>query len=96
MKQLKKIPHRTCVGCLEKKPKKYLIRIIRTPDNKIELDETGKKSGRGAYICYNIECFKKAISGKKLFKALEIEISPDVLNQLAEKLELEKNKNNDN
>lgn len=94
MKRLKKIPQRTCIGCLEKKPKKHLIRIVRTPDSKIELDETGKKSGRGAYVCYNIECFKKAISGNKLFKALEKEISPDVIAKIAKKFELEKNNNN--
>ena len=53
----KKIPERKCIGCSEKKAKKDLIRIVRLPDEKgVEIDRTGKKSGRGAYICHNIEC----------------------------------------
>ena len=56
----KKIPSRKCLGCMESLPKKELIRLVRSPEGEISLDFTGKKSGRGAYICQNITCFSKA------------------------------------
>ena len=56
----KKIPTRQCLGCNEHKPKKELLRVLRTPEGEIVLDFTGKKSGRGAYICYDVKCLKKA------------------------------------
>jgi len=68
-----------CVGCHEMKPKKELIRIVRTPQETVELDPTGKRSGRGAYICPQKECLQKAIKGKRLEKALEKPISKEML-----------------
>ncbi len=85
MKHDKKIPYRTCVGCQERKPKRELLRIIRTPDSKIELDVTGKKSGRGAYLCYNMACFQEAIKKKRLGKALKTDLSLEIITTLGEK-----------
>lgn len=76
----RKIPQRMCVGCKTMKNKKELIRIVRTPEGSVDLDITGKKSGRGAYICTKPECLDLAIKGKRLQKALEHEISDEVLN----------------
>ncbi len=78
----KKVPLRMCVGCQEMKPKKELIRIVRTPESEILLDSTGKKSGRGAYICPKKECLEKALKGKRLEKNLEQQISEDIINRL--------------
>lgn len=78
MPKIKKIPQRMCVGCQEMKPKKELIRVVRTPQESIEIDATGKRAGRGAYICPNTECLKKAIKGKRLEKALQRPISQEV------------------
>jgi hypothetical protein len=85
MKHSKKIPYRTCVGCQLRKPKKELLRIIRTPEGIIEIDVTGKKSGRGAYLCYNMECFKMATIKGKLNKALKVEISTETIKLIEEK-----------
>ena len=78
MPKTKKIPQRLCVGCQEMKPKKQLLRIVRTPDELIAIDLTGKNAGRGAYICHDPECLKKARKGKRLEKALKTAIPPDV------------------
>lgn len=86
MPRVKKIPQRMCVGCQEMKAKKELIRVVRTPDDKIEIDPTGKLSGRGAYICPQIECLQKAIKGKRLDKALQRSITQDVLEVLRQGL----------
>jgi len=82
----RKIPLRTCVGCGEQKPKRELIRIVRTPEGQVEIDPTGKKSGRGTYICPQRSCLQKAIKGKKIERSLKHEISPEVLEKLAEQL----------
>ncbi|TFB08257.1 YlxR family protein [Candidatus Atribacteria bacterium MT.SAG.1] len=81
MKNLK-IPIRTCIGCQCKKPKKEMIRIIRTPEGKIEIDKTGKKSGRGAYLCGNIECLDIALRKSNLNKSLKQDISLQTLDEL--------------
>lgn len=86
MVKVRKVPQRMCVGCQEMKPKKELIRIVRTPEETIEIDFTGKKNGRGAYICPNPECLKKAVKAKRLEKAFQQKIDPEVLNQLSERL----------
>jgi len=75
----RKIPQRMCVGCREMKNKRDLIRIVRTPEGTITADNTGKKPGRGAYVCPNLDCLQAAIKGKRLQKALEHEIPQDVL-----------------
>ncbi len=87
-KKIPKIPFRTCVGCQGKKPKRDLLRIIRTPDGIIEIDETGKKSGRGAYLCYNKTCFQEAMKKKRLAKALKEELTQTTIQELEEKFNL--------
>ncbi|QGG48218.1 RNase P modulator RnpM [Heliorestis convoluta] len=82
MVRTKKIPQRICVGCNERKEKKALIRVVRTPESEIVFDPTGKKSGRGAYLCISQECLSKAIKAKRLEKALKQAISPDVIETL--------------
>lgn len=82
----RKIPQRMCVGCREMKNKKELIRIVRTPDGEIEMDLTGKKAGRGAYICSSKECLVEATRGKRLQKALEHEITPEMLETIKQKI----------
>ena len=77
-----KIPVRTCIGCQCKKPKKEMIRIIRTPEGKIEIDKTGKKSGRGAYLCGNVECLNTALSKKHLNRSLKQDIPLQTLDEL--------------
>ncbi|NLO88891.1 MAG: YlxR family protein [Clostridia bacterium] len=83
----RKIPERMCVGCREKKPKRDMVRIVRSPEGNVELDFTGKKSGRGAYICYNITCLEKAQKNKALERALQINIQPELWVELDAALE---------
>lgn len=87
MPKVRKTPQRMCVGCQEMKPKKELIRIVRTPQESIEIDSTGKRSGRGAYICPRIECLQRAGKEKRLEKALQRQISKEIYRLLAERLE---------
>lgn len=82
MPKPRKIPQRMCVGCREMKNKRGLLRIVRTPEGAIEVDITGKKAGRGAYVCPNIECLNQAIKRKSLHKALEKEIPQEILERL--------------
>ena len=85
--KVKKIPQRKCVGCEEMKAKKELIRIVRSPEGVIELDLTGKKAGRGAYVCPNKECITIAYKGRRMERALEKQVSDDVYKRLLEELE---------
>ncbi|MDF2636006.1 MAG: hypothetical protein K0R78_2880 [Pelosinus sp.] len=78
----KKTPQRMCVGCQELKNKKELLRIVRTPDDEVILDTTGKKSGRGAYLCSNEQCLTKAFKEKRLERALKRVVNPEVYEQL--------------
>ena len=78
----KKIPQRTCVGCMNKKEKKELIRIVKNKQNEIYIDKTGKKDGRGIYICNNIDCLEKAIKTKKIERTFEMMISEKIYNDL--------------
>ncbi|MCH5199090.1 MAG: YlxR family protein [Oscillospiraceae bacterium] len=84
--QQKKIPVRRCVGCGEMKQKKELIRIVRTPEGEICADPTGKKSGRGAYICRSSDCLMKAEKGKKLERSFECRISQEIYSALSEEI----------
>ena len=77
-----KIPQRTCIGCKYKKPKKEMIRIVRTPDGKIIIDETGKKSGRGAYLCGDVKCLDIAFKENSLNKSLKQDIPLQTLAEL--------------
>lgn len=87
MVRKRKIPLRMCVGCREMKSKKELVRVVRTPEGDVDLDPSGKKSGRGAYICPSPVCFKKAVKAKSLQKALEHEIPAEVLEKLGKSIE---------
>ncbi|MBQ6020496.1 MAG: YlxR family protein [Clostridia bacterium] len=80
--QQKKIPMRRCSGCGENKPKRELIRVVRTPEGSVELDLTGKKNGRGAYICRSAECLKKAEKAKRFDRAFETSVPPEVYEAL--------------
>jgi uncharacterized protein len=82
----KKIPLRKCTGCQEMKPKKELIRIVLTPEGETALDPTGKRSGRGAYICRNIDCFTLARKKKALDRSLKCTVSEEIYDRLAEEL----------
>lgn len=86
----KKIPLRMCVGCREMKPKKELLRVVRSPEDEISIDFTGKKSGRGAYICPEDACLQRAAKQKQLDRALERPISPDVIEQLRRQIRFSK------
>jgi len=80
----KKIPLRKCTGCNEMKPKKELIRVLKTTEEEIILDKTGKKNGRGAYLCNSLECFKLARKSRGLERSLQVKI-PDELYETLEK-----------
>ncbi len=84
----KKIPMRQCTGCREMKPKRELIRVVRSPENDIALDFKGKAPGRGAYVCHSQECLKRAIKSKALEKSLEVSIPDDIYLQLKEQMEV--------
>ncbi len=81
---VKKIPQRMCIGCQNMFNKRDLIRIVKDPEGEIFIDPTGKKSGRGAYICSNIECLQKTIKSKRLEKAFKIKIPDQVYESLQE------------
>lgn len=83
----KKIPMRQCLGCREMKPKRELIRVVRSPEGEISLDFKGKASGRGAYICPDAGCLKKAVKAKALERALEAQIPPEIYQKLNEQME---------
>jgi predicted RNA-binding protein YlxR (DUF448 family) len=70
-------PLRTCIACHETKPKRELLRVVKTPDGHVFIDATGKKSGRGAYICARLACWQKAMKEKRLEREFEIEIPPE-------------------
>ena len=82
----KKIPLRMCTGCMEMKPKKELIRIVKTPEDEVSVDLTGKKSGRGAYVCKSTECLQKAFKTKRLSRNLDISISEEIYDKLKEEI----------
>ena len=83
----RKTPLRMCVGCREMKPKKELIRAVRSPEGEVTLDTTGKKAGRGAYVCRNAECLKRALKQRQLDRALETHLDDAVNVQLTETMQ---------
>lgn len=83
----KKIPMRMCVGCREMKPKRGLIRVVRSQDGNVTVDFTGKAAGRGAYVCRSVECLERAIKTRGLDRALEHKIEDTVFLQLKEELQ---------
>lgn len=86
----KKIPMRQCLGCREMKPKRELIRAVKSPEGVISLDFKGKAAGRGAYICPSKDCLKKAIKGKALEKTFSSQIPPEVYEELERQMEAAK------
>lgn len=82
MMKTKKIPMRMCLGCGEMKPKRELIRVVKSKEGDISLDLTGKKSGRGAYICKSVECFEKARKARKIERSFSCMISEDIYNSM--------------
>ena len=83
----KKVPMRQCVGCGEMKSKKDLLRVIKTPEEEIILDATGRKNGRGAYICASMECLKTARQRKGLERSLKVAIPQEVYESLEQEME---------
>ena len=83
----KKIPQRQCMGCRERKAKKELIRVVRTPEGEVCLDFSGKLNGRGSYICPDPECLKKAQKAKSLERSLEVPIPQEVYDRLEKEME---------
>lgn len=75
----KKIPMRMCVGCREMKPKRELLRVVRSPEGEIAIDFTGKKSGRGAYVCRDEACLDRAVKQRQLERALENPVNEEVI-----------------
>ena len=84
---MKKIPQRQCIGCGEMKGKKEMIRVIKTAEGEILLDATGRKNGRGAYLCPSEECLKKAIKNKGLERSFKMAIPKEVYESLAKEME---------
>lgn len=78
----RKVPIRKCLACGEGKPKKELIRVVKTTEGEVKVDLTGKTNGRGAYICPNLECLELAIKSKKISRSLEVEITDTVFEEL--------------
>ena len=83
----KKIPQRQCMGCRERKNKRDMIRVVRSPEGAVSLDFGGKLNGRGAYLCPNPECLKRAIRSKALDRSLEVAIPEDVYARLEKEME---------
>ena len=82
----KKIPQRQCMGCRERKAKRELIRVVRSPEGNVNLDFGGKAPGRGAYICPNADCLKKALRSKALDRSLEVTIPQEVYDRLEKEM----------
>ena len=80
----KKIPMRMCVACRQMRPKKELVRIVRTPEGVVVRDRTGRLNGRGAYLCGSLDCLNKAVKTRALERALEIRIEPELIEELKE------------
>ncbi len=95
MEKTKKIPERQCIGCGEIRPKKEMFRVVRSPEGELSIDFTGKKSGRGAYLCPDEKCLKKAIKSKKLGRSLNCEVPEELYDILANEIAFEKRRAGD-
>jgi predicted RNA-binding protein YlxR (DUF448 family) len=84
--KVKKIPIRQCLGCNEHKPKAEMIRVVRSPEGEISLDTKGKKSGRGAYVCFSVKCLNKARKSKRIERALDCVIPETVYDDMEARL----------
>lgn len=87
MSTTRKVPMRQCVGCQEMKSKKEMLRVIKTTENEIILDATGRKNGRGAYLCFSKECLSKARKNRGLERSLKTSIPPEVYDSLEKELD---------
>lgn len=87
MGAVKKIPMRQCIGCREMKNKKEMLRVLKTPEDELVLDGSGRKNGRGAYLCFSKGCLNKAIQSKGLERSLKIKIPQEVYEQLKREFE---------
>ncbi|WP_300384787.1 YlxR family protein [Clostridium sp.] len=87
--KVKKIPLRMCTGCMEMKPKKELIRVVKDQENEVSVDLTGKKSGRGAYVCKSLDCLEKSFKTRRLSRNLEVSISEEIYDKLKEEIQYE-------
>ncbi len=85
--QQRKVPMRQCVGCREMKPKKELIRVVKSPEDQISLDSRGKAPGRGAYVCPDTQCLKKAMKSKALERAFSLPIGQEIYDRLLGEME---------
>ena len=85
----KKIPMRQCMGCREMKPKKDLIRVVRSPEGSVSLDFKGKAPGRGAYLCPDLQCLKKARKSGSIGRVLEVEIPAEIYDEMETVMEKE-------
>ena len=83
----KKVPLRKCIGCGEMKSKKEMLRVLKTSEDEIILDQTGRKNGRGAYLCPSSDCLEKALKSKGLERSLKTSIPPEVIENLKKELE---------
>ncbi len=85
--QMRKVPMRMCTGCGQMKPKRELVRVVKSQDGEIALDLTGKKAGRGAYVCRDIECLQKARKARRLEKAFSCRIPDEFYDRMEEELQ---------
>lgn len=85
--KVRKIPMRQCMGCNEHKPKSELFRVVRSPKGEISLDVTGRKNGRGAYICHDVKCLRKARKSRRIETNLECSIPEEVYDRMEQELE---------
>jgi predicted RNA-binding protein YlxR (DUF448 family) len=83
----KKIPQRQCIGCGEMKGKRELIRVLKDTEGSISIDMTGRKNGRGAYLCPSVDCFRKAVKGRGLERSFKMAISKEVYESLEKEME---------
>ena len=86
MQKVKKIPQRQCVGCREMKDKKSLLRVVRSPEGEVSLDFAGRKPGRGAYVCHDVACLKRARKSRALERAFEVAIPAEVYDAMEAEL----------
>lgn len=84
---MKKIPMRKCLGCQQMLPKRDLIRVVRSPEGVLSLDTRGKKPGRGAYVCHQADCLKKAVRSKAIERSLEVPVPEELLAELLNEME---------
>ena len=84
--QQRKIPVRRCVGCNAQKPKKELVRVVRSPDGTVSVDPTGKKAGRGAYVCRSLDCLKKARKTRRIERSLDCQIPDEVYDAMEKEM----------